>query len=70
MAVMVDWRGHIVVDPKIFHGKARIKGTRIITVSVITRSLTFPEGIADTLRDGEDGSSWQSHALAYHRGTG
>lgn len=35
---MVDWRDHISVDPKICHGKACIRGTRVL-VSVILDNL-------------------------------
>lgn len=34
----MDWRDYIVVDPTICHGKACIKGTRIM-VSVILENL-------------------------------
>ncbi len=34
----MDWRQHIVVDPLICHGKACIKGTRIM-VSVVLDNL-------------------------------
>jgi len=34
----VRWQDHIVVDPTICHGKARVKGTRIM-VSVILDNL-------------------------------
>lgn len=34
----MDWREYIVVDPKICHGKACIKGTRI-RVSVVLDNL-------------------------------
>jgi uncharacterized protein (DUF433 family) len=34
----MNWRDHIVVDPHICHGKACIKGTRII-VSIILGNL-------------------------------
>ncbi len=34
----MDWRDYIVVDPEICHGKACIKGTRIM-VSVILDNL-------------------------------
>ena len=35
---MVDWRDHITVDPLVCHGKACIKGTRVM-VSVILDNL-------------------------------
>lgn len=34
----MDWRRYIVVDPKVCHGKACIKGTRIM-VSVVLDNL-------------------------------
>ena len=34
----MNWREHITIDPKVCHGKACIKGTRIMT-SVILDSL-------------------------------
>jgi len=39
----MDWRERIIVDPKICHGKACIKGTRIF-VSVILDNLA--EGLS------------------------
>ncbi len=34
----VDWRKHITVDPNVCHGKACIKGTRVM-VSVVLDNL-------------------------------
>lgn len=34
----MDWRDHITVDPKVCHGQACIKGTRIM-VSVVLDNL-------------------------------
>ena len=31
----MDWREHIVVDPNICHGKACIKGTRVMVSTVL-----------------------------------
>jgi uncharacterized protein (DUF433 family) len=44
----MNWKGHIIVDPQICHGKACIKGTRVM-VSVILDNLAegmTPEQIA------------------------
>jgi uncharacterized protein (DUF433 family) len=44
----MNWKGHIIVDPQICHGKACIKGTRVM-VSVILDNLAegmIPEQIA------------------------
>jgi uncharacterized protein (DUF433 family) len=35
---MNDWREHITVDPQVCHGKACIKGTRVL-VSVVLDNL-------------------------------
>lgn len=40
----MDWRGRITVDPLVCHGKACIKGTRIM-VSVILDNLA--EGVTE-----------------------
>jgi len=40
----MDWRGRITVDPLVCHGKAYIKGTRIM-VSVILDNLA--EGVTE-----------------------
>ncbi|PMQ01784.1 MAG: hypothetical protein CBR30_03695 [Dictyoglomus sp. NZ13-RE01] len=42
----MDWRERIIVDPKICHGKACIKGTRIL-VSVILDNLAEGATIDD-----------------------
>ncbi len=44
----MDWRERIVVDPAIAHGRACIKGTRIM-VSVILDNLAAGLGEADIL---------------------
>lgn len=41
----MNWRERITVDPKICHGKACIKGTRIM-VSIILDNLA--EGVSET----------------------
>lgn len=41
----MNWRERIAVDPKICHGKACIKGTRIM-VSIILDNLA--EGVSET----------------------
>jgi uncharacterized protein (DUF433 family) len=38
----MDWRGRISIDPNICHGKACIKGTRVM-VSVILDNLAEGE---------------------------
>lgn len=46
----VDWRERITVDPNVCHGKACIKGTRVI-VSVVLDNLAAglkPEEITDS----------------------
>ncbi len=48
----MSWREHISVDPRICHGKACIKGTRVM-VSVILDSLAAsesPEAVAKAYR--------------------
>jgi uncharacterized protein (DUF433 family) len=49
----MDWKGRIAVDPLVCHGKACIKGTRIM-VSVILDNL------ADDLREDEILKSYPS----------
>jgi len=44
-----DWRGRISIDPKVCHGKACIKGTRIM-VSIILDYLQAGESPEDILR--------------------
>ncbi len=46
----MDWRQHITVDPAICHGKACIKGTRVL-VSVILDNLAAgltPDEVVDS----------------------
>lgn len=48
----MDWRKHIEVDPNVCHGKACIRGTRVM-VSVLLHSLAermTPQKVADTYR--------------------
>ena len=45
----MDWQNYIVVDPKICHGKACIKGTRIM-VSVILDNLAAGVAVDDILK--------------------
>ena len=33
--VLINWHDHIIVDPNICHGKASIKGTRIMVATVL-----------------------------------
>ena len=44
----MNWRDHIVVDPMICHGRACIKGTRVM-VSVILDNLAADISIADII---------------------
>lgn len=44
----MDWRNRISVDPNICHGKACIKGTRVM-VSVILDNLAAGEPIEEVL---------------------
>ena len=46
---MNDWRERISVDPNICHGKACIKGTRVM-VSIILDNLAAGEGADAILR--------------------
>ena len=45
----MDWRNRISTDPAICHGKACIKGTRIM-VSVVLDNLAAGQSINDILR--------------------
>jgi uncharacterized protein (DUF433 family) len=45
----MDWRDRISVDPQVCHGKACIKGTRIM-VSVILDNLADGQGVQEILR--------------------
>ena len=45
----MTWRNHITVDPKICHGKACFRGTRIL-VSVILDNLAEGEDVASILQ--------------------
>jgi uncharacterized protein (DUF433 family) len=45
----MDWRAHITTDPTVCHGKACIKGTRIM-VSVVLDNLAVGQSIDDVLR--------------------
>lgn len=46
---MPDWRSHISTDPAICHGKACIKGTRIM-VSVVLDNLASGASIDEIVR--------------------
>jgi uncharacterized protein (DUF433 family) len=46
---MSDWRDRISVDPNVCHGRACIKGTRVM-VSVIIDNLAAEESIDDIMR--------------------
>jgi len=46
---MPDWRSHISTDPAISHGKACIKGTRIM-VSVVLDNLASGASIDEIVR--------------------
>jgi uncharacterized protein (DUF433 family) len=42
----MDWREHIVVDPAVCHGQARIRGTRIsaaVVLDNLAAGLSVPE---------------------------
>jgi len=45
----MNWRNYISVDPNICHGKARIKGTRIM-VSVILDNLAAQLSVDEILK--------------------
>jgi uncharacterized protein (DUF433 family) len=45
----MDWREHITVDPAICHGKACIKGTRVM-VSVILDNLAADVSVEEITR--------------------
>lgn len=45
----MDWRNHISTDPAICHGRACIKGTRIM-VSVVLDNLAAGQSVSDILR--------------------
>jgi uncharacterized protein (DUF433 family) len=45
----MDWREHISVNPEICHGKACVKGTRIM-VSIVLDNLASGEGVETILR--------------------
>lgn len=45
----MDWREHISVDPRICHGKACIKGTRVM-VSVVLANLAEGETAEEICR--------------------
>ena len=46
---MSDWRDRISVDPLVCHGKACIKGTRVM-VSVVLDNLAAGESVEDIMR--------------------
>jgi uncharacterized protein (DUF433 family) len=46
---MLDWRSHISTDPAICHGKACIKGTRIM-VSVVLDNLASGASVDEVVR--------------------
>lgn len=45
----MDWREHIVVDPNVCHGQARVKGTRVM-VSVVLDNLAEGTSLEEILR--------------------
>jgi uncharacterized protein (DUF433 family) len=45
----MDWRERITVDPAICHGKACIRGTRVM-VSVILDNLAADESVEEIMR--------------------
>ena len=46
----MTWRDRITVDPGVCHGKACIKGTRVM-VSVVVDNIAAGRSIDDVLRD-------------------
>ncbi len=40
----MNWRERVTINPEICHGKARIKGTRVM-VSVILDNLVYVDGV-------------------------
>ena len=45
----MNWRDHITVDPSICHGKACIRGTRVM-VSVVLDNLAAGAGVDEILK--------------------
>lgn len=45
----MDWREYIVVDPQICHGRACVKGTRIMA-SIVLDNLAAGASVQDVLR--------------------
>jgi uncharacterized protein (DUF433 family) len=46
---LMDWRAHITTDPDVCHGKACIKGTRIMA-SVVLDNLAAGQSVEDILK--------------------
>jgi uncharacterized protein (DUF433 family) len=62
---MMNWHDRISVDPKICHGKACIKGTRV-HVSVVLDNLAYGHSEADILASYPSLTSDDIHAaIAY-----
>ena len=62
---MMNWSGYISVDPAVCHGKACVKGTRVM-VSVILDNLASGASPADIRRDYPSISDEAVHAaIAY-----
>lgn len=49
MEVAMNWRDHILVDPKVCHGKACFKGTRIM-VTVVLDNLAAGVSVEEVLK--------------------
>ena len=60
----MNWRDHITVDPAVCHGKACIKGTRVM-VSVVLDNLAAGEAPQDVARWYEISADDVRAALAY-----
>ena len=48
--VAIDWKKHITVDPNVCHGKACIRGTRVM-VSVILDNLAAGQKPEDIVKE-------------------
>ena len=45
----MTWQDHITVDPSVCHGKACVRGTRVM-VSVVLDNLAAGESVAEVMR--------------------
>jgi len=60
----MDWREHVSVDPQVCHGKACIKGTRVM-VSVVLDNLAAGESRQDIARAYQISESDVQAAMLY-----